>query len=243
MSNSKSMARSRVNQRLARQTERNLIFILLGIGVIVVLFLIFGANLLVKFSLFVERKADSSSVQAQNSSFVSIPSLDPLVSSTNSATIDVSGTADNGSYIKLYVNGKMAKKADIKSDHTFIAHDVQLEAGENDIKAKTFLEEEKKQSEFSDIVSVRYSNKAPELSIDFPSDGQIYNKDNNPIRVRGKAGASSRVTVNDFWAITDNEGNYIYNLPLKNDDNEIKVVATDDAGNKAEKTIHITYHE
>lgn len=237
------MARSRVNQRLVKQTERNLILIALGVGLIVVLFFIFGANLLVKFSLFVEKKSDVSAQQTTNDSFVSIPSLDPIVSSTNSATIDVTGSSDNGSYIKLYVNGRMVKKADIKTDHSFAVHNVQLEAGENDIKAKTFTDSDKKQSEFSDNVSVRYSNKAPDLSIDFPSDGQEYHKDNNPIRVRGKTTANSRVTVNDFWAITDNEGNYIYNLPLKNDDNEIKVVATDDAGNKSEKIIHVTYHE
>ena len=237
------MPRSRVNQRLAKQTERNLILIVLGLGLIVTLFLIFGANLLVKFSLFVEKKADNASIQAQNSSFVSIPSLDPMVSSTNSATIDVSGTADNGSYIKLYVNGKMTKKADIKSDHTFIAHDIQLEEGENDIKAKTFFDEEKKQSEFSDIVSIRYSNKAPELSIDFPSDGQEYHKDNNPIRVRGKSTSNSLLTVNDFLAIPDNLGNYIYHLPLKNSYNAMTVQATDDTGNKSERINNIAYHE
>ncbi|HVZ58502.1 MAG TPA: hypothetical protein VG935_02015 [Patescibacteria group bacterium] len=236
------MARSRVNQRLAKQTERNL-FLIIGIVIIgVVLFLFFGAKLLVNFSLFVEKKSDASSQTSSADSFISIPVLNPIDSSTNSASLDISGIAEDGSYIKLYLNGEMIKKADIKAGKSFVVHDVELTTGENDFKAKAFSDNGK-ESSFSEQVSITYSNKAPSLSIDFPSDGQTYHKDNNPIKVSGKTDPNIHVTVNDFWAIVDDQGNYSYNLPLKDGDNEIKVDATDDAGNKTEKTIHINYSE
>lgn len=236
------MARSRLNQKLVKQTERNLLLIGAIGMVVLVIFIFFGVKLLVNFSLFVEKKPDTNAEQAQEETFMAIPTLDYLADATNSASIEVSGIAASGKYVKLYLNGRQLKKADIKSDNTFVFHDVTLESGENDIKVKA-VSDDNKESRFSETLTVTYSNEPPKLSIDTPSDGQTYNKERNPLRVSGKTDPNVRVTVNDFWAVVDGQGNYYYSLPLKNGANEIKVVATDEAGNKAEKTLHVTYAE
>ena len=49
--------------------------------------------------------------------------------------------------------------------------------------------------------------------------------------------------MNEFWAIVDAGGNFSYTLPLQNGENTIKVVATDEAGNKTEYEVKVTYSE
>lgn len=236
------MTRSRMNKRLVKQTERNLLLVIVGGAVLLVLFVFFGVKLLVNFSLFVEKKTDTSANEQSKDIVMIAPILDPIASATNSASIDVTGIAGSGDYVTLYVNGKQLKKADVKDDNTFAFRDVELDKGDNTIKAKAFSDD-KKESKFSDSESVTFSNKAPALSVDFPSDGETYHKDNNPLRVRGKTDKNVRVTINDFWAMVDDDGNYYYNLPLQNGDNQITVVATDDAGNKTTKSLKVTYSE
>jgi bacillopeptidase F len=236
------MARSRVNRRQVKQTERNLILVVVGGIALLILLIFFGAKLLVNFSLFVEKKTDTDSSNQTSNEIMAPPILDPLTSATNSASIDITGIAGTAKYVTLYVNGKQIKKADVKDDNSFAFRDVELDSGENSIKVKAFTDDNK-ESKFSDSETVTYSNKAPSLSIDFPTDGETYHKDNNPLKVRGKTDASVRVTINDFWAMVDDSGNYYYNLPLQNGDNQITVVATDNAGNKTTKSLKVSYSE
>ena len=200
-----------------------------------------GVKLLVNFSLLVEKKSDTSDTSTSNEIIVP-PVLDPLDTATNSASIDISGTAGSGKYVVLFINGKQVKKADVKSDSTFVFHDAPLKQGSNEITAKAYIDANKS-SKNSSSETIIYSNKAPSLTVDFPSDNETYHKENNPLKVRGKTDPNVRVTVNDFWALVDDSGNYSYSLPLKGGDNQIKVVATDDAGNKTEKSLKINYSE
>ncbi len=236
------MARSRMNRRLVKQTERNLLLIIVGIAAVVVLLVIFGVKLLVNFSLFVEKKTDSSTNEPSKNVIMVAPILDPLASATNSATIDITGIAGSGDYVSLYINGKQSKKADVKEDNTFAFRDVELDKGDNTIKVRAFTKDNN-ESKFSDTQSVSFSNKAPSLSVDFPTDGETYHKDNNPLRVRGKTDKNMRVTINDFWAMVGDNGDYYYNLPLQNGDNQITVVAADEAGNKTTKSLKVSYSE
>lgn len=235
------MPRSRLNKRLVKQTERNLVLLVGGGIILIILFLTLGVKLLVNFSLFVEKKSDVSA-QAQEQTFIIPPTLDFLDEATNSARLNVSGTAGSGKYIKLFLNGKQVKKADIKSDGTFEFRNVELEAGENSLKVKA-VDENEKESKFSETTTVIYSKNPPDLSVSTPSDGQTYHKEDNPLRVSGETDPDVKVTVNGFWAVVDGEGYFYYNLPLKGGDNEIKIIAEDKAGNKSEKTLKVNYAE
>jgi len=235
------MKRSRINQRLQKQTQRNLILIVAGSIGILIIFVFFGIKLLVNFSLFVEKKSDVNAEQLE-SSFMTPPILDPITPATNSASLDISGTAGSGKYVVMYRNGKKESQADIKKDGTFTFKDISLDEGENDIKIKA-VDASNKDSKFSPTAQVIYSTKSPELTVDFPSDGQTYHKDDNPVKVRGKTDPGVRVTINDFWAVTDHEGNYSYNFLLRSGDNDLKITATDEAGNKSEKSLRVTYSE
>jgi bacillopeptidase F len=98
-----------------------------------------------------------------------------------------------------------------------------------------------KESEFSNVLTVAFKSAPPSLNLDSPSDGQSFSKDQNTATVKGVTDPDVKVTVNGFWAITDSQGNFSYDLPLQNGDNKITVIATDMAGNKNEKDIKVTY--
>lgn len=218
-----------------------MLLVTIGIISLTVIFLFFGIKLLVNFSLLVEKKSDTGTTQEQ-SSYIAPPILDPIIAATNSASFDISGTAGTGKYVVIYINGKQRGKADIKSDSSFTFKDLELDKDENDIKVKA-VDESNKESKFSPTIHIIYATKPPTLSVDFPTDGQTYHKDDNPVKVRGKTDPSVKVTINDFWAVTDHEGNYSYNFLLKSGDNDLKITATDEAGNKSEKTLRVTYSE
>ena len=86
----------------------------------------------------------------------------------------------------------------------------------------------------------RIQKSAPGLSIDQPQDGQTVSKSSSPtLGIQGKTDIGNNVTVNGFWAIVDDQGNYNYLYTLQNGDNDIKVIATDPEGNQTTKEIHI----
>lgn len=143
--------------------------------------------------------------------------------------------------IELFVNGDQFDSQKVDKKGTFHFEDVKLTSGNNTIKARAI--DNNKNGPFSDEVTIRYINKQPSLTIEAPSDGQSFGKDSSPIQVHGKTDPGNKVTVNDFWAIVDDSGNYTYMLTIKGGDNDILVTATDPAGNTTQKKIKVTYNQ
>lgn len=230
------MARSHLQKHLRKQSIRNSF---LGIGGIIILIIIlfsFGPQLLITFSLLVKGNDEDVSQKTKKIAYVAPPTINPLPTATNSATIIVSGTTTTGEIIKLYINGKVTDKTSVKKNSLFTFSSVKLTKGTNEIKAKTVTEDEQ-ESNYSPTIIIQYLDKAPSLEITFPQDGQTVNS--NPITVTGKTDGGAKVTVSDFWAITNDDGTFSYRLNLQQGDNRVKIVATDEAGNKVEKEITI----
>src|SRR5262249_40352103 len=140
-----------------------------------------------------------------------------------------------------YVNGKLVDKTDVGKDKQFAFQQVKLEKGSNQIKAKAVTTDDK-ESEYSSVTSISYSNEPPKLDINSPQDGQDVAKGDGPLRVSGKTDSGVKVTVNDFWAIVQDDGTFSYMLALHDGDNTIKIVATDDADNQTTKELKIKTH-
>ncbi len=234
--------KSRFKEHLQKETSRNVIIAIFGIIVLGALLLIFGTNILVGFSLLVGKFSGSEdanmSESQQGVSYIAPPTLNPTVEATSSAAISLSGYGKADQRIDLYRNGKMISKTTVKSNNTFRFTNVTLEEGVNSLKAKAVTVDNKR-SNYSNELSVSLLNKSPELSIDFPQDGQGFKKEQSPLKISGKTDPGVKVTVNDFRAIVDSGGNYSYLYNLKDGDNNLKVVATDNAGNQTTKEISI----
>lgn len=235
--------RSRLSRTSEKRTKKQLYLSVAGIIIVLFVLVKFGIPALVNFSLFLSTFNNSQSASPSQSAkeVILAPILNQDFTATNSASITINGTGAAKETIQLYVNDAMVDTTTVRDDGSFSFKDINLTQQQNTIKARA--KKDTKLSDFSDPLLISYIQKAPNLSLDSPSDGQSFPHDQSNIAVKGKTDPDVRVTVNDFWAIVDNTGNYSYSLHLQNGDNQIHVVATDAAGNKTEKQIKVTYSQ
>jgi hypothetical protein len=235
------MARSRINRQLQEKSMHTIILSILGSIAIILLLIFFGVPAIIKLGSALSHSDTNIEAQTDATTFIAPPSIDPLFSATNSATITVSGSSTGSYTIRLYNNDTFLEEMSSKDNGTFQFRNVHLKDGDNALKVIAKDTKKNKQSKDSEITHVLYSNKEPSLSIDYPSDGATF-KDNRSITVRGKTDINAQVKVNGFQAVMDSNGGYSYNLPLHDGGNDISVVATDMAGNTKQQTIHINYN-
>jgi len=231
--------RSRLRQTTEKKTKKQLFLSLAGIVVVLFLLIKFGIPALTNLSLLLSSNKGVSQEDISNAKIVLVPPvMNESFSATNSASITVSGTASSKQTIQLYVNDSLVDTTMVKDDNSFSFTGVNLTQQQNTIKTKAKLQD--KASNFSDTWNVAYIQKAPSLSVDNPHDGDTLGA---TVVVRGKTDPDVKVTVNDFWAITDNSGNYSYTLSLQNGDNHIIVVATDAAGNTTKNELTVKHSQ
>lgn len=229
---------SRLSRRLENQSRKNLFLSVIGITVVLLLLVKFGIPLLVNFSLFLSGQKTDEASKNESSLYLGPPVLNQTANATNSAEFIITGTASKNEVINLYVNGSLSEKKETEDNGNF-SFKIALQTGDNKIKARA--KKDDRESDFSNELEVTYKNAPPSLSVDSPTDGQKFEKDQNTAQVLGKTDSNVRITVNGFWAVIDENNNFSYNLPLQNGDNTIKIVAQDQAGNKTEKEIKVTY--
>ena len=234
------MVRSRLSKRLEQKSEKNLTLSILGIILVVFLVFKFGIPTLVNLSLFLSGSGSKNETVTQGPSFIAPPVLDSFPEATSSANIVVSGIASKNQIINLYVNDNLADTTKAGDNGKFSFKET-IKTGESIIRAKAVMN--KIESGFSNTIITVFKSAPPSLNINSPSDGQSFSKDQNTIDVRGTTDAEVKVTVNGFWAITDSNGNFEYSLRLQNGDNAIRIVATDQAGNRNEKELKVTYSQ
>lgn len=220
------------------RTKKNLLLSILGIILVILLIFKFGIPLLVNFSLLLTGSQNKEGTKIQNSSFIAPPVLDSFPQATSSANIIISGVASKKQTVNLYINDGLIDTVEAGDDGRFSFKQT-INPGENTIKSKAVVSE--KESEFSNTIITAFKNAPPSLNVSFPSDNQSFSKDQVAIDVKGTTDSDVKITVNGFWAITDSNGNFSYSLPLQNGENKIKIIATDIAGNKAEREIKVIY--
>ncbi len=199
----------------------------------------FGIPFLVNLSLFLSGFQVKEETKTQNSSFISPPVLNSIPQATASANILISGIASKKQTINLYINDNLMGTAKTQDDERFFFNEI-IKPGENIIKTKAVVNG--KESDFSNSIIVTFKAAPPFLNIKSPSDGQSYEKDQNFVDVKGTSDINVKITVNGFWAITDSDGSFSYRYPLQSGENKIKIIATDNAGNRSEKEIKVTYN-
>lgn len=229
--------RSRLRTNLKKQNTKAI----LGIIIIFLILGIFGNQLLVGFASFVGmfKGQKDNTTKTQSVDYISPPLINTLPPATKDEKITITGvsTAENVT-IYLYINSELTDKVKPDDNNQYAFKGVSLRRGENEIKSKA-IAIDKKESEYSEKVIIKYLDKPPSLEINSPQDGQTVKKDQSPIKVSGKTDQGVKVTVNDFWAISNDDGTFYYMHNLKDGENNLKIVATDEAGNKTEKELKI----
>jgi hypothetical protein len=223
---------------MEQKTKKNLALSVLGIVLIILLVFKLGIPLLVNLSLFLSGSQGNVETKVQDSSFIAPPILDSFPEATASADTVITGIASKNQTINLYINDSLIDTVKAENDGRFSFKET-IEPGENTIKAKIVTGN--KESGFSNTIIIAFKNAPPSLNVSSPADGQSFSKDQNIADIRGTTDADVKVTINGFWAITDNNGAFSYNFPLQNGENKIKIAAIDLAGNKKELEIKINY--
>src|SRR5437016_4600130 len=96
--------------RLQRKMERQLIRkIMLSVGVlivVVILFFMYGIQLLINLSLYLEKmkSGKDSALTASGPAYIAPPVINPMPNATNSAQVILTGYSLPGNTIKLYLN-------------------------------------------------------------------------------------------------------------------------------------------
>lgn len=237
------MKRSRLLKNYERKSIRNLVLSILGILAILFLLFRYGIPLISDASFLFGRITGrilgtpvSVDKNKDGENYVPSPEIDPLPKATKEQDINISGTSLSGLSVILYLNGSRENETEVSDDGSF-EFNITLTDGENIIKAKAV--KDGNESEFSNTVVINYKKSGPSLSIDSPKENETVSGP-NPYNVTGKTEQDTTVTVNDFQAIISADS-WNYSLTLKDGENEIKVVATDLAGNKTEKIIRVNY--
>ncbi|MEK7092334.1 MAG: hypothetical protein AAB907_01785 [Patescibacteria group bacterium] len=231
--------KSRLSRKAQRQSLKTLIFSLFGIIAVIIVVIKFGIPLLVATTYMLSGASNSKSEEKKSEIFVSVPMLDIPFVATNSAKINISGTSTKGYQIKLYVNDAVVDTVKVDSDNIFSFEEVLLEDGDNIIQAKA-ITKDKDESKLTESVKISYLHKEPNLSIESPSNGQTYPKEEATARVSGQTDQGVKITINGLWAIVNPDGKFSYLLPLHTGENIIKITADDGAGNKKEEERKVT---
>jgi hypothetical protein len=232
------MFRSRLTRKQEQKTKKNLALSVLGIILILFLGFKFGIPMLINISSFFSGSKNDVNTAINTQEFIAPPVLSSNITATSSANISIEGIASKNQTIIPYINNKRFESIKTKDDGNF-AIKTYLKPGENTIKAKVAIDE--KESEFSNIITIILKSAPPSLNINSPQDNQSFSKDQETIEVKGTTDPDVKVTVNGFWAITDDEGNFTYDLKLKGGENKIEIIAEDVAGNKTTKEIKVNY--
>ena len=236
-----SSSRSRLARKEVQKTYKRLV--LTGLGTILLVCLVFFAGIptLVKFSAFLgEIKTSSQPITSQGEEEPLLaPRLEPLPDATNNPTVNISGFAQAGKEVEVFLNGESAGKTTTGGDGKFLFSGLHLSEGENRIRAQ--LVEGDKKSESSQTTFITYKKTAPKLEVTKPEDGASFSKDDKTIRIEGQTDPDTTVTVNDRWAIVSSTGSFYLSYTLSDGENILKIKAQDKAGNETILERKVTY--
>lgn len=231
-----------VSQRVSKkELQKKLNMSLLGIFIFIITMIIainfFGPQLGALFGFISKNKNDEGPKVELN---ISVPSITNLPEATKNKEVLIEGYATPGSIIKLYVNGPEKAEVLTGGDGKFVFDNVQLIDGRNTIFAKAY-DNDGNSTEKSDTKVTTVDTKAPKISVEEPKNGETIRNLNERVLVKGKLNEKASVRINDRLAVVKPDLSFEYLLGISEGGREIKVIATDAAGNQSEEKIFITY--
>jgi len=173
-----------------------------------------------------------------------IPPQTPIISAlpdaTNSARIVVEGYTEPDANIELLLNDQVEKIMKADTSGTFLFESL-LRSGQNRIQLRA--KDEANNESLSEVYLVTMDSKPIELIVSAPKDGSEYfGKINQVIDIKGEVDKSgSQITINNSFVMVDKNGAFVHRFMLSGGENIISIVATDKAGNTAEKSIRLIY--
>ena len=234
-----SFYRSRLlKKQEAKSLRLAIIFIILSFSLILgVIF--FGPTALVKLSLiFANLRSSSQPPQSEDKIPPAPPQLVIPFEATSSAKINLSGFAEPGVKIEIFLNGVSKETLVTDNDGNFQLSNLEISSGENEIYAVA-TDNAGNVSQPSPKIIVIFDNTPPKLEISEPEDKATFYGISKTIEIKGETEEDASVSINDHLATMEAGGKFRYSLTLAPGANNVKIVATDKAGNQTEKELTI----
>lgn len=208
---------------------------------LVIILLFVGIPILIRLAVFLGEVKKTPEAIDTGDTFPPPPvRMHPLPEATNSARLSLSGFAEAGSTVEIFLDDSFAFKVLTKNDGTFLTNSLELENGNNEIYAIAIDEAGNKSLE-SEKQLVYLDVSQPDLSVTEPEDGATISGPENTIIVKGVSEADVDLRLNGRVVLVDQEGNFSHQLSLVEGENQIRLIATDKAGNTTEKEIVLNF--
>jgi hypothetical protein len=224
--------------KVKKEKTQSRFFLLLSVVLLVVL---------VKWGLpaFINILAGSPGGRIENKEEDLLPPQKPVLSAlpeaVNLAEISVSGFTEAKAATELIVDGEgvLTGTADEQGSFEF---KYTLDKGEHSISVRA--KDEAGNSSESEMRWVTFDPEKLDITITDPKDGsEIIGVGNKNISIKGKVNkGETNVKVNGSYALVSEDGEFSQTITLSEGDNQIKIEASDKAGNVAEKTINLKFY-
>jgi hypothetical protein len=168
------------------------------------------------------------------------PIFSNIPNATKEETININGYSQPGMNVTLYVNGPEVEKSLVGGDGLFTFGNIKLNKGKNTLFAKV-TDSKGVESEQSKIYTIVVDNDKPKIEIDSPKEGETIRNLDKRITIKGKVNEKSTIKINGRIAILKPDSSFEFLLGTEEGKVNIKIEATDEAGNITTKEFSVTY--
>ncbi len=224
-------------KKLRQKLQKTLITL---ISLTVVLFLLvffFAPKLGVFFGFFSKHRND---VDSETAIKPSAPIFSNIPAATKEETLTVNGYAQPGLTVVLYVNGPEIDKTIVGADGLFTFSNIKLIQSSNTISAKVF-DQTTTGSDSSHIYTILVDKEEPKITIESPKKDETVRNLDKRVVVKGKVNEKASLKINDKFAILRPDLTFEFLLGATEGAMEIKIEATDEAGNVSVEKFFIKY--
>jgi len=220
---------------------RRVAFTLILTFILFILIILFGVQGLVKLASFLgSLRSAGTPIEKTQGELLLPPRLAPLPIATNSAKLSISGFAESGSTIEIFLNDVLMGSTLVTKEGKFEISDLTLNEGEN--KIYTFARVDDTQSSPSRTIFVTLKENPPKLEILAPTDKSVISGKEKKATIEGETDPDASLSINNHWVIVKNDGTFSFELSLSAGENKIEIVARDSAGNETKTTLSVEYH-
>lgn len=231
----------RTVQKIAKKSRRNFIITLIVISLLIYATLNWVLPYFIGGIGVVKNRIDPpKKITGTKNLTLAPPVLNIPIEATNSAEINIKGFGVPNSKVKIYVDDDLKETVDVSSEGSFIAENILLNIGTNNIYGKT-LDENAKESLASKTIILNYSYDKPNLAVNQPEDDSKIQGGDKKITVSGKTGDKIKIYINDSQVVVNKDGNFTSELSINEGENIITVKAVDVASNTTEIQRKVTY--
>jgi hypothetical protein len=218
-----------------KNIKRAVSYVVLSIVTLIIL-VIFGLPLLIKFAGFIGNIGDSNNpVTIDDMTPPAPPQFDNIPEFTNQENLEITGMSENGARITIRANNdesEVVANSDGRFNFTF-----NLSDGENAIDAIA-TDTGGNVSTQTKTYNIVYDNTDPELTVESPSDNSsYYGAGQRQLTIKGNVNESVDLTINDRFVSVNEDGNFTFTTTLSEGENKFEVKAVDPAGNTSSTSL------